>query len=108
MSDGYLLDTNVISELRKIGDRKANANVAAWIDAQDAESFFISVITILELERGVLGVQSVASEVGYDDVAFFREVFKRSTGMTPAQYRTQFAPLSVQGAVEVSAPATVQ
>lgn len=53
----YLLDTNVISELRKIGDRKADANVAAWIDAKDAESFFISVITILELERGVLGVQ---------------------------------------------------
>ena len=53
----YLLDTNVVSELRKIGDGKANANVAAWIDAEDAESFFISAITILELERGVLGIQ---------------------------------------------------
>lgn len=53
----YLLDTNVVSELRKIGDGKADANVAAWIDAEDAASFFISAITILELERGVLGVQ---------------------------------------------------
>lgn len=53
----FLLDTNVVSELRKIGDRKADANVAAWIDAEDAESFFVSAITILELERGVLGVQ---------------------------------------------------
>jgi toxin FitB len=53
----YLLDTNVVSELRKIGDDKADANVAAWIDAEDAESFFISAITILELERGVLGIQ---------------------------------------------------
>jgi toxin FitB len=53
----YLLDTNVVSELRKIGDGKADANVAAWIDAGDAESFFISAITILELERGVLGIQ---------------------------------------------------
>jgi predicted nucleic acid-binding protein len=53
----YLLDTNVVSELRKIGDGKADANVAAWIDAEDAESFFISAITILELERGVLGIQ---------------------------------------------------
>jgi predicted nucleic acid-binding protein len=53
----YLLDTNVVSELRKIGDRKANANVVTWIGAEDAASFFISAITILELERGVLGVQ---------------------------------------------------
>ncbi|WP_313196062.1 type II toxin-antitoxin system VapC family toxin [Shinella zoogloeoides] len=53
----FLLDTNVVSELRKIGDGKADANVAAWIDAQDATSFYISAITILELERGILGIQ---------------------------------------------------
>ena len=53
----YLLDTNVVSELRKIGDGKADARVAAWVDTEDAESFFISAITILELERGVLGIQ---------------------------------------------------
>jgi len=53
----YLLDTNVVSELRKIGDGKADERVAAWVDAEDAESFFISAITILELERGVLGIQ---------------------------------------------------
>lgn len=53
----YLLDTNVVSELRKIGDGKADAKVAAWVDAEDAESFFISAITILELERGVLAIQ---------------------------------------------------
>ena len=53
----YLLDTNVVSELRKIGDGKADARVAAWVDTEDAESFFISASTILELERGVLGIQ---------------------------------------------------
>ncbi|WVT76527.1 type II toxin-antitoxin system VapC family toxin (plasmid) [Sinorhizobium chiapasense] len=53
----YLLDTNVISELRKVGDGKADANVVAWIGAENAARFFISAITILELERGVLGVQ---------------------------------------------------
>lgn len=53
----YLLDTNVVSELRKIGDGKADAKVTTWIDAQDAESFFLSAIPILELERGVLGIQ---------------------------------------------------
>ncbi len=53
----YLLDTNVISELRKVGDGKADANVVAWIGAEDAARFFISAITVLELERGVLSVQ---------------------------------------------------
>ena len=53
----YLLDTNVISELRKIGDGKADANVLAWIEREDSSSFFLSAITILELERGILGVQ---------------------------------------------------
>ncbi len=52
-----LLDTNVVSELRKIGDGKADPKVTAWIEAEDAESFFISAITILELERGALGIQ---------------------------------------------------
>lgn len=53
----WLLDTNVVSELRKIGDGKADASVVAWIDREDAEAFFISALTILELERGVLAVQ---------------------------------------------------
>lgn len=53
----YLLDTNVVSELRKIGDGKADANVVAWVGAEDAAHFFISAITILELERGVLAIQ---------------------------------------------------
>lgn len=53
----YLLDANVISELRKVGDGKADANVVAWIGAEHAARFFISAITVLELERGVLSVQ---------------------------------------------------
>jgi predicted nucleic acid-binding protein len=53
----YLLDTNVVSELRKIGDGKADANVVAWVGREDAASFFLSAITILELERGILGLQ---------------------------------------------------
>lgn len=53
----YLLDTNVVSELRKIGDGKADPRVVAWIEAEDASLFYVSAITILELERGVLGVQ---------------------------------------------------
>ncbi len=53
----YLLDTNVLSELRKVGDGKADPNVMAWISAQDSRDLYISAITILELERGILSIQ---------------------------------------------------
>ena len=68
----YLLDTNVVSELRKIGDGKADARVAAWVDTEDAESFFISAITILELERGVLGIQRRDAAQGQAGAQFAR------------------------------------
>jgi transcriptional regulator GlxA family with amidase domain len=56
------------------------------------------------LERDAKPIQSISSEVGYDDVAFFRSLFKRSTGMTPAEYRAHFAPLCVRGQVALEAP----
>ena len=53
----YLLDTNVISELRKAKSGKADDNVIAWANGVSAATLFISVITILELETGVLLVE---------------------------------------------------
>ncbi|WFU12856.1 type II toxin-antitoxin system VapC family toxin (plasmid) [Rhizobium sp. CB3090] len=53
----YLLDTNVVSELRKVGDGKADPNVTKWVGAQNSNDLFISAITILELERGILSIQ---------------------------------------------------
>ena len=50
----YLLDTNVVSELRKANSGKANAKVIAWAGSVSASSLFLSVITILELETGIL------------------------------------------------------
>ena len=48
------------------------------------------------LEHEGLSVQTVACSVGYNDVAFFRCLFRRATGMTPQQYRASFAPMSVR------------
>jgi predicted nucleic acid-binding protein len=47
----YLLDTNILSELRK-GPR-CNATVAHWSDAQDPGTFHISVLALGEIRRGV-------------------------------------------------------
>lgn len=53
----YLLDTNVISELRKAGDGRANGNVVAWLTSVDAATVYLSVITVMELELGVLRIE---------------------------------------------------
>ncbi|MBK7899594.1 MAG: type II toxin-antitoxin system VapC family toxin [Azonexus sp.] len=53
----YLLDTNVVSELRKIHVGKADANVATWARSVDASELFVSAITLLELELGVLALE---------------------------------------------------
>ena len=49
---------------------------------------------MLELET--VNIQEVASNVGYEDVSFFRSVFKRATGMTPGEYREKFAKFIVR------------
>lgn len=53
----YVLDTNVVSELRKVRSGKADPNVTAWAESVDAADLFISAITIKELELGVLSVE---------------------------------------------------
>ncbi len=50
----YLLDTNVVSELRKARAGKADRNVAAWAAPVPLTQLFVSVVTIHELEVGVL------------------------------------------------------
>ena len=50
----YVLDTNVVSEMRKIRLGKADKHVAQWADSVDAVDLYLSVITVQELEIGVL------------------------------------------------------
>jgi predicted nucleic acid-binding protein len=50
MAAGYLLDTNVVSETRKI---RVDPAVTAFLDAADEAGLFISVLTLGELRKGV-------------------------------------------------------
>ena len=50
----FLLDTNVISEFRKIRAGKADGNVARWETGLRASTLFLSAITFFELEHGTL------------------------------------------------------
>ena len=60
----YLLDTNIISELRKAKSGKADKKVVAWANSISATSLFISAITVLELETGILLVERRDSKQG--------------------------------------------
>ena len=53
----FLLDTNVVFELRKVASGKAAQGVAAWSESTPAGSMFISAISVLELELGVLAIE---------------------------------------------------
>ncbi|HLF10721.1 MAG TPA: type II toxin-antitoxin system VapC family toxin [Gammaproteobacteria bacterium] len=53
----YLLDTDVVSELRKAKAGKADQNVIAWATGISAASLYLSAITVLELEIGTLLIE---------------------------------------------------
>lgn len=53
----YLLDTNVISELRKAKSGKAEKQAIAWAESVPTIQLYLSAITVLELETGVLLVE---------------------------------------------------
>lgn len=50
----FVLDTNVVSELRKIRLGRADRCVAQWADSVDSVDLYLSAITVQELEIGVL------------------------------------------------------
>ena len=52
-----MLDTNVVSELRKAKTGKADPNVRLWAERVSALDLFLSAITILELETGILLIE---------------------------------------------------
>jgi toxin FitB len=50
----FVLDTNVVSELRKIRLGRADARLAKWADSVESVDLYLSAITVQELEIGVL------------------------------------------------------
>lgn len=52
----YILDTNVVSELRKANSGRADVGVVAWAASVPVASLYLSVVSVLELEKGLLSV----------------------------------------------------
>ncbi|WP_210275844.1 type II toxin-antitoxin system VapC family toxin [Phyllobacterium sp. P30BS-XVII] len=53
----FILDTNVVSELRKVRAGKADPQFARWANGAESGQLYISAITVLELETGVLQME---------------------------------------------------
>jgi toxin FitB len=53
----FILDTNVVSELRKSSNRKIDKGVLTWSQSVAVSTLYISAVTIMELEVGVLLVE---------------------------------------------------
>jgi len=51
----YLVDTNVISELRK--GRRCNPGVAAWFAGVSSEDIYLSVLTLGEIRKGIESIR---------------------------------------------------
>ena len=54
----YLLDTMILSEVRKRPAQR-DRNLVAWINTAPSEQLFVSVVTIGEIERGIERQRSV-------------------------------------------------
>ena len=53
----YLLDTNVLSELRPRARRRPDAAVLNWASSINAEEAYVSAVTIMEPEAGILRLE---------------------------------------------------
>jgi predicted nucleic acid-binding protein len=53
----YLLDTNVVSELRKVKTGKIDRRVAAWEKTISATQMYLSAVSVFELEIGILLIE---------------------------------------------------
>lgn len=53
----YLLDTNIISELRLIAKGRANPKLTQWARTCHSDDFFTSVVVLMELQKGILNKQ---------------------------------------------------
>ena len=75
----YVLDTNVLSELRQ-GKPQQSAQVRLWASDKSAVHLYISAISILEIEKGVLSLERKSPPQGFALRAWFTGLKQGFTG----------------------------
>ena len=79
-TDVYLLDTNVVSELRK---RKPHKGVVAWIQAAPEESLYVSAVTVGEIQAGI-EITRKQDAVKAKEIELWLDGVEQSYGVLPA------------------------
>jgi toxin FitB len=74
----FILDTNVLSELRR--PKRANPNVVAWSNGTAAVEMFIAAITVLEIETGALMMERKDQRQGRAIRQWSEQTFLRFAG----------------------------
>lgn len=74
----YLLDTNVVSEFRR--QRRADPAVLSWADREEASTFYVSVVTSMELEIGRLVIARRDLEQGRLIEKWLQDLMRRFAG----------------------------
>jgi predicted nucleic acid-binding protein len=75
---GFLLDTNVVSDLRKT---RPNPGLTGWVASVDERSLYLSVLTIAELRRGIT-IQTDAKKRRALETWVVSELIPRFSGQT--------------------------
>lgn len=92
----YLLDTNVVSEMRKFRSARVDRHVEAWCASVRASDLFISVVTLQELEQGTVRMERRDAQQG----AVLRAWLEKSV---IAVYRDRFLPVTIAVARDCAA-----
>jgi transcriptional regulator GlxA family with amidase domain len=94
IEDNYhqVLSVSELAQMANITTRTLNRQFQQWVEMKPIE--YIQSVRIEQakrlLESRQIAIQQLANEVGYEDTASFAKLFKKHTGLTPAQYRTKF------------------
>ena len=73
----FLVDTNVVSELRK--GRRANAKVRDWLQSVDEAALYLSVLVIGELRQGIEGLRRRDPSAAANLDRWLQELVQRHT-----------------------------
>ena len=85
----FVLDTNVVSELRKVSAGRADPNVARWAGSMETVNLYLSAITIEELEIGVLLAERRDPQQGTIYRAWMDILIAKASGHRQSVLRSQ-------------------
>jgi len=89
----YILDTNVVSEARKIRAGRGDSAVANWLDEVSPEDMYISVISVHELETGI----SLKERADKIQGSILREWFENHVLVA---FKDRILPVTTEAAIE--------